>query len=473
MMRCWTRFLLISVFSLNMSAPSNAKEEAPFSSCADAETFAELNNSLCKTIAVPLSYEANMGEVSIFVRQYPARQKARGNIWFLAGGPGESGATFLAHIELFREIFPNHNLLIPDHRGTGFSSKLCEPEETAESPAGLALEGVEWRSCFGSIFENIERAHQFTRQNAAQDIITLIAKSAPVEETFIYGVSYGTSLALEVGKIAGDVLDGLILDSLTASYEDKEFGISYHSFNADHVGTALLNRCAENVNCPGGPQLLQNYKAFLSDNEGQEISGVELRQYLGSLLDIPHARTLIPAIIDTLIRGDEKVQQLVTQANAYTASYYREVLKFPQSPGSIPLVALISGSEDDARPSLTMEELEKEHQSLGFTSAVPRHLVSNSLPLYATSPSMQNQSLPPIFVMHGSLDPKTPYEGAKKHVERLGEHRQVQMMTIIDAPHGVFLSSPSCLKDPLQTFIADPLAALPTSCMPDEADLNF
>lgn len=473
-MQHWAIYLTIGAFFLGSNALSNPKTNALFSSCGDANTHPELNGSLCAELTLPLSYDADLGDISIFIRHYPAPQEAQGNIWFLAGGPGESGAAFLARINFFRDIFPNHNLFIPDHRGTGFSSKLCESEESLESPAGLALAGAEWRSCFASLFENTKRAHEFTRQNAAQDIVTLITKTGPAQETFIYGVSYGTSLALEVGKRAGSVIDGLILDSLTPSPQDAQFGISYHSFNADRIGTALLERCAKTVHCPGGPNLPQDYQVFLANNGDMKISGVALRQYFGSLLDIPHARSLIPAIIDALIKEDKNRQaQLVMQADAHVATYYEGIVKFPQSPSSIPLVALISGSEGDTRPQLTLEDLEEEHRGLGFISAVPQHLVANTLPLYAATPAKQHQSLPPIFVIHGDLDPKTPHQGAIKHVERLEGQSQIQMMTVKDAPHGIFLSSPSCLKGPLQKFIANPETILPTTCVPTETDLDF
>jgi len=62
----------------------------------------------------------------------------------IAGGPGESGASFYGMVAELRTTFPGLDLIMPDHRGTGFSTRMCPDEEAPGSPEGGALAGAEW-----------------------------------------------------------------------------------------------------------------------------------------------------------------------------------------------------------------------------------------------------------------------------------------------------------------------------------------
>ena len=143
--------------------------------CKDADASTVLSDSRCIIITAPLSHgESNGEQISLFVRTFPASKPSLGAVLLLAGGPGESGASFYADIDFFRDVFAHYDLIVPDHRGTGYSSKLCEPEETADSVGGLNLVGEEWGSCFGQFYTATDRAHAFNLDNAAQDVATII-----------------------------------------------------------------------------------------------------------------------------------------------------------------------------------------------------------------------------------------------------------------------------------------------------------
>ena len=117
-----------------------------------------LSDSMCKFVSAPLDYGTEGGEtISLFLRRFPALQSPRGSILLLAGGPGESGASYYADIDFFRDLFADFELIVPDHRGTGYSTKLCEPEETEASKGGFDLVDEEWGTCFGQLYSTLER----------------------------------------------------------------------------------------------------------------------------------------------------------------------------------------------------------------------------------------------------------------------------------------------------------------------------
>ena len=86
----------------------------------------------------------------MFLRKFPAPRPAasRGTVWLVAGGPGESGASLYPMLPTLRRAFPGFDLVIPDHRGTGYSTRLCPQEEAVDSPGGMALAGAEWATFF-------------------------------------------------------------------------------------------------------------------------------------------------------------------------------------------------------------------------------------------------------------------------------------------------------------------------------------
>ena len=97
-------------------------QAAAFTPCADAATAPALAGSQCKVETVPADPSGAAGakgEVALFVRTFLAVGPRRGSVWLIAGGPGESGASFYGLLPKLRDTFPGFDLVIPDHRGTG------------------------------------------------------------------------------------------------------------------------------------------------------------------------------------------------------------------------------------------------------------------------------------------------------------------------------------------------------------------
>ena len=371
--------------------------------------------------------------------------------------------------------------MVPDHRGTGYSSKLCTPEETLDSPDGLTLAGAEWGTCFEQLYAVPGRANSFSQRNAARDLNTLVSALGSNDKTLIYGVSYGTSLVLEYAKLATTNIDGIILDSLTPAQSDHLNGLSYRSQTTDRVGTALLDRCAADSRCSLGSDAAGTYRVLLKDlDAGSDIPGVDrvpngdLRQFLGLLLDVPSARNRIPDIISALSKRDPAARSLIQNAIADVEAHWGEIIQFQQGTSSIPLSAIISGSEFNSRPDLTVEMLASEKAALGFTSPLPGLLVNNQFPLYETPPALPlPASMPSMLVVQGTLDSKTPYDSAVERIASLRANGSVAMLTLTDAPHAAYITSQDCLADPLSLFAKNPKAVASQTCAPAKVAIGF
>lgn len=456
--------LLLGAFCLPIQAQISSDG---FSACDDVKSSPALITSLCKVIDVPLAYGSdkarNEAKIKLFVRKFPAQKKAEGTVVLIAGGPGESGASFYSQLQTMRRAFPNFDIVVPDHRGTGFSTRLCEAEESMNSEGGARLVGAEWGTCFAQISQNSERTKQFSISNAAYDlsiIIDGIHKSRPKNPIYIYGVSYGTQLVLRLFQVSSPPVKGIILDSLVPLQTDQRWDLTRRSFVVDNIGRKVLQQCDASEKCHQmmGEDAEKVLGQLLRDAvERPELLNAipkkNLKQFLARLLDFPQLRERLPYLIKDLSNSsDLELRETFTKMEkAY--SFFGD---FPQLAPSIPLVSIINSSENNLRPYLKQSDLDLEEENLLFSDPIPSLMIESGLPKYSKDRFYGEvpKKFPPMLVLVGDMDPKTHIEGAVAHIEALRKYGQVQLITVDQAPHGVALFAPDCFSSQVRAFIS-------------------
>ena len=436
---------VLLILAACIGTPATAQSFAP---CEDSHSAPLLAGSLCAVAKAPLDARVKDGpKIELFVRKFPtpAPHHRRGEIWLAAGGPGETGASFYHVLPTLRRAFPGYDLIIPDHRGTGYSTKLGPAQEAAGSPAGISLAGNEWAPCLGFMHANAARSHAFTITNASHDLSALITRYRRQGSVYVYGVSYGTQLVLRMMQTAPVTLDGIILDGMVPAEAEASLDLSHRTQVVDAVGRATLT--ADQVD---------RYRALLAQKEPawmSDVPGHDLRRFMGRLLNFSPLRARIPAIIDGLSRNDKApLIQAVAALQVELAGFDA----FPQSPPSLPLVMLISGSENNERRDLTAATVADEEKGALFTSPLPGFLVGPPVPLYTRDIfyGQVPQRLPRTLVMHGTLDPNTPYEGAKAHAAALSAAGgNITLSTIEGGAHFLALVAPDCFVRVASVFV--------------------
>ncbi|WP_332848779.1 alpha/beta fold hydrolase [Massilia sp. S19_KUP03_FR1] len=459
--------LAFTLFSILSSAHA-----ADFTPCSDAATDPALAGSRCAieiVAANPSGPAGARGEVALFVRMLPALGTRRGSVWLVAGGPGESGAAFYGLLPNLRDTFPGFDLVIPDHRGTGASTRMCAPEEAVASPGGTSLAGAEWGSCFASLNANPATTRQFSQTNAAYDLQTLLARAPHAGKTFVYGVSYGTQLVLRTVALGTPGIDGIILDSLVPLQDDASADLSRRSLLVDAVGRRILAGCDASPRCSRamGEPTEQLYRKLLARAATEPqlfdtVPGKNPKRFFGSLLDMPDAAVQIPYLIKELDTGG------ATRMQAVIASVQQEMAgfgTFAQSAPSLPLVILISGSENNLQPGRTAPQVASEEAGLLFASPLPGYLVDPPFPLYAHDAWFARlpAQLPPTLVIHGTQDAKTPYEAALRHIAALRRAGKVKLFTATGGAHFLLWSDKSCARAEVRSFVLG--AAATTQCV--------
>lgn len=435
----------------------DGRRASEFAPCRDAATHHTLAGSQCATIPAPLDPAApGKDTVELFVRKFPATGKPTGQLWLIAGGPGESGASFYPFIDTLRAAAPGFDLIIPDHRGTGFSTRLCPAEESPQSDGGTALANQEWGSCFGALNAQAERTRSFSISNAAHDLRLLMARLDSPGRRYLYGVSYGTQLVLRTLTLgAPQHIDGVILDSLVPLESNATLDLSHRSAVTDAVGREVLRRCDTQPECrayfPDGAEAAVGQ--VLARGDIKELLGPRPKFQLAALLDFPETRDMLPNVIAGLQAGDPAWLRYAQGRLTSIAAGFGD---YPQGGSSIPLVSLISQSENNARPDLTAETVDREAEGYVFASPLPSLLLAGGVPSYPRDASfgVLPKAIPPTIVLHGTLDPKTPSVGAQEHVAALAAAGTITLLPIADAPHFILFAAPEEFTRRVRGFIA-------------------
>ncbi|UII29125.1 alpha/beta hydrolase [Fulvivirga maritima] len=439
------KFIILILFFL-----CTISVKAQFSKCTDCDEFKEFKSSLCTIEKVPLNYLSNNNDsIELFVRKFPSLKNRKGSIWLIAGGPGESGASLYPLVELFSKTFPHLDIFIPDHRGTGLSSKICPKEESVDSPNGIALANDEWGPCFNHMYTNTSYVQAFSITNAARDLSLLINNFSGTGKRYVYGVSYGTQLVLRLLQLETTELDGVILDSLVPLQDDEENDLSHRSFIVNDIGNSVLTYYDTIINDDEAPlatrlkRIIQ--KAKNDEDFSKSLPKQDLSIILGRLLDVPKTRQQIPEIIKGLEKENfDPLNNAIKELTEFYSNYGR----YETSSNSIPLVQIISASENNLRPQLKKTEVIAESEALLFSSPLAGLLAENSMPTYPRDNYFTGipKQMPPTLILHGTLDPKTHITGAIKHYKKLPKENAVTFLKIKDAPHFIALFAPDSFK---------------------------
>jgi pimeloyl-ACP methyl ester carboxylesterase len=191
--------------------PGKAHAAIPLSPCPDTT-----NGVQCGTVQVPLDRRGIFpGTIPLFVEVLPPAGLPRGVMFLIAGGPGQGSAGAFdlgsaSNVELMQFMFPGYTLVAFDNRGTGKSALIDCPGlqqvsiATAEQQAALA------RDCADIVGP---QRQFFATRDHAEDLESVRA-ALGFGKVGLYGVSYGTKLALAYSLAHPASVERIALDSV-------------------------------------------------------------------------------------------------------------------------------------------------------------------------------------------------------------------------------------------------------------------
>lgn len=180
---------------------------------------------LCSTVVVPVDRTGTVaGTISLHVEELPPTTgPPRGALFLIAGGPGQGSAhTFNLgtpqDVNVYRFLFPGYTLVAYDDRGTGDSGLLnCPALQVSTSSSGQDVLAAACASSLGA------QAAFYGTADHVEDL-DAVRSSLGLDKVALFGVSYGTKLALAYAYAHPGNVDRLVLDSVLPTDLPDPFG---------------------------------------------------------------------------------------------------------------------------------------------------------------------------------------------------------------------------------------------------------
>ncbi len=428
----------------------------------------------CFTATVPLDHDdPGRGEIDLAVlvlRSY-AFEPEPDPVVYLEGGPGGSPIAYF-DTWTFSRILDSRDLILVDPRGTGFSSPALNCPEALS-----VFDPVEAIGAYDSCRERYEVEGYdlalFNSVQSAQDL-EAIRMALEIDKWNLYGISYGTRVALTAMRLHPESIRSVVLDSAVP-------------VDADLLGTtltareraldALVAECASREECSGRfgdlEQKIDEVKQRLGDDgvavdipwlDGTDTSytevvtasdfeyGVGVAMYDSSLIPI------LPWLVARVASGDDE------PLSTLMAFAWFPPPPESQSDGAFFATLCVEEFPFASEPSRAAERADAA--DLGFAAAAD---VYNR---WRLTPADDVENLPvasdiPTLVLAGAFDPATPPEWGAQAAGPLSE---AQTITIAGGGHAV--SVVGCGEQLVVDFLANPGAEVDGECADEPLEIR-
>ena len=461
------RLLLVSLAAaVGFAAHAGTADAAAFVRCGgDAGKV----GFQCGAVKVPLDRAgAVAGEVALHVRRLRAQGFAsKPPLLALAGGPGQGASNFATMFAaVFEEALSDRDLVVVDQRGTGRSGALrCASFETVIADEEALADAM--RTCVGSLSTGVGH---YRTLDSVEDLDAVRA-ALGAERIALFGVSYGTKVALGYASRHPTRVERLVLDSVVEP--DGPDALWRPTFAAMPRGLREVGgRACPYTRSPAadlaaaGERLdAEPLQADLVGPNGKRASEALSSADLFSLLltgDFdPWVRAGIPGAVAAAAKGDgAQLLRLLDDIKRFTPNEQPQEFSWP--------LFYATTCTDSALPWGATETVEQRLASLHaevealpvesfapFGAATALEVGIPSLCLHWAGPAAPPPRLGavpdvPALVLNGTLDLRTPLADAQALASRLPHARLIE---VAGTGHSVVLNGPTCAQRATVAFL--------------------
>lgn len=469
--------------------------------------FIEGQNVTCGYVTVPSDHSNPQGakiRLAVAVFKNPSAHPAPDPVIFLQGGPGgrviqDFAPTMVTNSnpadgQISLPIqFGNHDLIMVDQRGTGYSqpSLQCPEVVNLQYQTDVSLTAQQQADeqnqqldvCHKRLIGSGVNLGNYTTLSDAADIHDLIV-ALSYKQVDLYGVSYGTRLALEIMRSYPQGIRSVVLDSTVPA--QSHLLLSVPSSTA-RVFNVLFQGCSNDSRCNATyPHLGATFYSLVTQLNAHPVTFQTTdfntnKQYtvlfngdsfVSVLFDAFYATPFIPYL-----------PQMIQEANqgnySHLVSLLYGALQFDDSVSwgdyySVECaedVAHVTADQVTAAAQAYPAAI-RQDQLIGLEAELPGCKAWN----VASAPSSEAQpvsSAIPTIVLEGEYDPITPPANGALAAQTLSTSYQFQFP---GTGHGVFLSvfSPgNCPATIVNAFWNSPTTKPDGSCVNTMTEPQF
>jgi pimeloyl-ACP methyl ester carboxylesterase len=391
-------------------------------------------------------------------------------VLFLSGGPGQGAADLavplVARMSFLRE---RRDLILIDQRGTGASNPLtCPPVRDTQDLMGAIFDVERLRACRQQLATRAD-LERYTTSAAAADYDTVLA-ALGYRQVNIWGVSYGTRLALEIARRSPERVRSLMLEGVVPPTFAWP---TYGARDADAALDAVIDDCEADNECRA------QYSTFRRDVDRafralhKQPAAVTVRDpWMGSQAQVSFGWSDLAYATRGLLYGGEALQLPGMFRSAASARYEtlaQAYISRARALGQEIATGVHLGvycAEDV--PFVNQDEARRHAQGTPLgTYLLDQYVRACSVwPRGAIPPDFRTpvRSSVPTLIMAGRRDPVTPPWSAEEAARTLPRAR---VLVWHKGGHGYDGSpNPSCKRSLIETFINTAQTdRLPVGCM--------
>ncbi|MCX5194532.1 alpha/beta hydrolase [Streptomyces sp. NBC_00249] len=435
----------------------------------------------CATLDVPLDYADPEGQtipLSLIRAKARDRKKRLGSLVFNFGGPGGSGITTLpGAAKEYEALRKRYDLVSFDPRGVGRSAPVrCEGDKQLDayyaqdsSPSTpeqekAYVDGIKryQQACernSGAVLPHVGT------ENAARDL-DRIRQALGDEKLNYFGISYGTELggvyAHLFPKNVGRAVFDAVVDPTKTSEEGalgqaKGFQLALGNFAQDCVNRGAACRLQGST----AKEIEANVIKLQKQLADKPIDGIGDRKLTESsatngIAQALYSKELWPLLEQGLDEAEGGQGQLLMALS--------DALNGRDQQGRYSNIGAANTAINcaDSKDRYTLEQTRAKLPEFRKASPVFGDFLGWAMlsctdwPVAGAweTPDVSAPGAAPIVVIGNTGDPATPYEGARRMVERLGKGVGVEL-TYKGEGHGAYNSGDKCVQQAVNGYLLD------------------
>jgi pimeloyl-ACP methyl ester carboxylesterase len=433
--------LVITAAALLAPAP------APAASCP--------SGARCRTVTVPLDRTgAFPGTIKLRVAQLKARRATRPPVVALTGGPGQSARDSINGYayDVGEKALAARGLIAFDARGTGGSGLLRCPE-LQRTPVPRDTAAAE--KCALRLGD---RRRYYTTIDQAEDIEAVRA-ALRVPKIALYGISYGTKVALTYARLHPDRVERVVIDSVvpadgSSSLSQEVLGAMPRVLGANRIEALKALNDQLRATPLKGPAYDVHGRARATTADPAAIFDVllagdfdpGLRELLTPALTAAAAGdpALLLRLVEAAHAGDRTPPDPVDlSAGLYAATSCQE-LDFPWSATAPPEERLLRAREAAAQATALTPFAPEDILGLDWISLCLRWPdTPGPAPLPEPQPDL------PTLILSGEHDLRTPLEDAQAVKAQIPSAR----MTLVPGEGHAVVGASGCARRAVGRFL--------------------